>query len=541
MKCLINKFISLTLCIVLVSACTQSSFAQDYAGDAPVISVSGIKNGDVVDKDSDISFEIDAADSDGDFEKIICYLDGENYCESAVVPKSVTISNLTPGKRTITLCAEDAEGNRSYEEIILYSTGTVSSLKADADFALYTGGDPAEEDIIVTDNGGYQRQITVDSAHGTSLSLGAAGNTEGLGVSVGIRLGGTAGKVTTEFDFYTPSNSADMKLMARDKDTKNYLEFLTFGKNGKISVAGSGGSIPLNNTVFKTQTWYRIRLIIDGKTNKFECYLGEITYDGSGERVIDYGLCAKNRYAKDYNKVTLINTFRIFVLTSNNEAGNFVIDNLYSKVDEQMPYITGISGIKGADVYEGAVYDADKLVVKLSGAVLNNDITNAVSITDEISDVGIVSAMYDSEYGGIVITPKRRLNSNLLHSVTLAPTVPVTSSLNLGYSLTETFTASAKDYDVSNGKFESEGNSVSFALDVSNNSGDSQSIVVILCAWNGDAIVAIRAAEAVLSDGQTMTVDTGSISKIGSDRVEAYAAYGLYNSRPISNKIWILD
>ena len=77
MKCLINKFTSLILCLALFMLCGQLSFAEDSIGTSPDISVSGLNQGDVFDKDKDFSFEIDAIDSDGDFKKLFVILMGK--------------------------------------------------------------------------------------------------------------------------------------------------------------------------------------------------------------------------------------------------------------------------------------------------------------------------------------------------------------------------------------------------------------------------------------------------------------------------------
>ena len=541
MKCLINKFTSLILCLALFMLCGQLSFAEDSIGTSPDISVSGLNQGDVFDKDKDFSFEIDAIDSDGDFKKIVCYLDGENYCESTVVPHSVTISSSTPGKHTITLCAEDEAGNKSSKEIIFYSTGTSSVVKVDTDFTGYTGGSSVGEGMSTTSNDGYQEAVTIDTAHGTSVSIGADGNTSGYGPSVGVTMDGTTGLINMEFDMYIPAKAATLKIMARAKSTKSYLNIAGFSKAGRMYMYGTGGEAPFNNKKYETGVWYRIKLVLDGKTNKYDLYGSKISYGSDGNRIINFETYAKGRYGENYTKVPDINTMRLFVTTSNNEAGNIVIDNLYTKLEEQMPYITGVSSVIGSDASSGVLYNAEKLVIKLSDAISEGDITDYISITDEISDVNIEYANYDSEYGGIVVVPKGKLNSNLEHKITLKAGLPVSASFDLGYDLSETFITSAKDYDVSKGEFITSGNNVKFAVDATNNSGQNQNIIVILSAWKGDTLVAISAADAVLSDGQTVKVNTGSINKGDSDRVEAYAVYGLTDSRPISNKIWIME
>jgi len=501
----------------------------------PTVSISGISDGETVSSGSTLEITANAEDAEGEISKVILYINDRVFAEKTEAPFTFSVTDLPIGVCEIKVRAYDEADTFSESAVNVSVLKSITKIMADEKFDDYEGGQPADPNISIVKEGGYHQSTEIDSQHGISMAIGS--NTKTTGNGTAVRVSHVSNNlITTEFDVYFPSKNAKLVLMARNVGAGNYLTFFTFGTDGKITMNGSGGTV-LSGEYYETGKWYRIKHILDGVTNKFDCYIGEVTYV-NGERVIDYVQYADDRLAAGYNKVTKISSVGAFVVTSDNVPGYVVIDNIYSEAVEQMPYITGVSSIFDGETYEEVLYDADKILVKLSRSISATDVKKITSLRDEISEIPITSAVYDEESGGIVITPAKKLNSGMKHTVTFGSALEVNTGETLGYELSGEFTTTAKSFDVADGSFIRNGNNVKFKINVDNSSGGSKNVIVIITAWNGNELISSGAFETTLTNGQNPDIETVPIDVSGATRIEGYAVESLIPGKPISNMIW---
>ena len=451
---------------------------------------------------------------------------GETMAQLKEAPYLVDLSTCPLGRGTIRVEATDNYGAVGvYEKEIIVVKQSEDTL-FESDFSSYTAvGNSGLQENGAVDKQGYTKPGVIDEEHGTSLFLGSTveSNREDIGPNVVLMLSNATATYQVETDLYFPTEHTNFMLRFRNTANGTELKVLEFTNNNEIRLLGTGGAE--DNTTLRTfqrNTWYHLRAVVSGATRTYDLYL-------------DDALLVRGRLGENGDQVAGLSQLRWSMYNypigeDQVEDGYIALDNIKVSVLTSLPYITGVSSeLNGSE----AAYDAESFYVKLSSGIAGDNLSSLVSLSCQLGQVPLASVSYDAQNKAVILTPQFPLSPGMDYTVTISKNVGLEGGGALGEDISAVFTTTGAELSLS-GDFHSQGTQVQFEGEISNQTGEEKTVLLILNLWQDGALQQAFVTQETVAQGQTQAVQTQSVTLQEGQSLELHSVERLDAHSPVS-------
>ena len=436
--------------------------------EAPVITVSGIKDGDVCDVAALPEIVVSAEDDNG-VDVIEFYADGklrEKYKEN---PAVISLAGLSGGSHILKFTARDIYGKETWAEYSVSIESVYLIQTYTNDFTDYKGSNTLPGNCQGGPQRGYLDAVVIDEDHGNSLAIGIKTADESFNTDntayVGFPGGGASGGVNIEFDMYINERPADAeknryRMSFRTANNETTFFFITANE---MQFCKTNQSVDLT-VPYEIKTWYHVTINVNTSTLNYDMTLT----DGADFNESYSGRINNNSGALNY--------FRIFGPAFDDVSTFAAIDNMVIKQKLDLPQL----------VFDGEVAPSDAPFTFTLSTTLNPaDIsTDTVKIYDAYGEVA-VSSVVSTDGAIVTVTPGAPLRSNMDYIVSVSPDVCYSVGVPIGVECTGEFKTLCAPLDVKDGWFV--GNSFNFTAN--NTTGEEATVTVVTQTWKDGRVV----------------------------------------------------
>lgn len=418
--------------------------------------------------------------------------------------------NLIKTTAALALCMTFAFAGavQAYAREPVYVTDTIT----DDDFS--SGKIPNSIYQVGSNNGGTAGIYEYGGDRNYVVRVGADGATTSIGPVFAIRLQDRQCDFDLEFDICATTTDIDYNLKVYDwaQSSPRYKLNILQLKNGEVIPTGEGGSS--ENAEFEAEKWYRFKVKLYTDGNRYDLYMAE--YDGSvlGE----YRQLAEGRSSVNAAMVKGFNSFQFNTAATTPQGGYTYIDNVLCTMQSELPYVE--------EIYQ-SLEEPRKVYLKIGGKLDETDMLGKVRLYDELGQVELKGAEYNTETSVMTLTSKRSLNEGMTHGITIDKTVLRDGGFELGMDLEEVFECIPAAADVVEGSFTEIEEGTRFDAYIKNTTDTEKSFILIVTNDGSQ-----RAVEC--------TVGAGSEARVSAPPLPgAYEAFAIGSDADIiSSKIW---
>lgn len=499
---------------------SEKYYLNIYDHEAPVITVSGIEDGDVCDVNNLPEITVTAND-DNAIELIGYYVDGNLKAEYTESPAIVSLSGLSGGEHTLEFIAKDIYGKETSVEYTVSIESVYFSESYSEDFSAYKGNNATPAGCQGIPQRGYLDAAVIDEAHGNSLIIGMETANESFNTDntafVGFPAGGANGGVAVEFDIYINERPADIdnnryRMSFRTAANETTFFFITADE---MQFCKSNYNVD-HSVTYETKTWYHVTVNVNTGTLDYEVTVtdGEdFTESGRGKMPANCGV---------------LNYFRIFGPAFDDVPTFAAVDNVVIRQKLELPEL----------VFEGDVApSAEPFSFNLTTALIASDIsTDTFKVYDAYGEVDIASV--ESKDGTLVtVTPATPLRSNMDYTVSISPDVCYSVGAPIGVECIGEFRTACASLDITDGWFV--GNTFNFTA--TNTTGDDATVNVVTQTWKDGKVVDVKVIPVIVADGseEIYMVNTPSIPSDG--YATAYIWNGIVAPKAITHRIYVSE
>ena len=243
---------------------TQSISVSVLENQAPIVTLP-----DAGTRGNTAPFTVDAEDADGEVSLVDLFIDGTFFASVSAAPYIFDLSAVSPGPHMLRAVAYDNYGLSGQAEAEYTLLAYTKNLLLDTDLTGYKGGNGTGFAVLDSRNLGYSKGQVIDGSHGTSLVLGAEGDTKEIGPYLYFELGDATPDVVFSCDIYLPDTNATVTSWVRNLENSNCLNLFVFKKGGDIEFWGDGGVA--KTAKFLPETWYHAETRLYGTDKTYDC------------------------------------------------------------------------------------------------------------------------------------------------------------------------------------------------------------------------------------------------------------------------------
>lgn len=458
---------------------------QVHSNSAPLITISGVKEGDALEI---VSPDILISASDTDGVRQLSVKDNNIKLAENYDGKSLTVrpEELGTGNHRLTVSSEDSFGKKAERNISFLIEKNVYEEKIAYDFNSWEN----YNDITFGNapQNGYVSVQKIDNEHGNSLVVGFAGGNEGESDFPWVNLDnqGLTGVGRSEFDMYI-SGEGDyfhLEIYQQSGTLTSALRIV-----GDELICGSGETMGTAKIAY--QRWYRIRLDMDILQHIYTVYVdGERI--GSGE--IPPGLTRAN-YLRFYGPL-------------NNTHAYATLDNLQIYGAVTAPKITGLREEK-----DGYVSKTQKTLTFIIGDKVMSKSQEEAGALIRSSDGSHVPVKSMSALGNTVsVELEQSLESGESYTAALKGLWLVTSNRKIDADLSYAFRTSVPQIEVLNAAPSRDGNFLAF--EATNLTNEAKSCYVIYCISKNGRLASTEVIKMIVPSGEEKKKYTLSAPKL---------------------------
>ena len=311
--------------------------------------------------------------------------------------------------------------------------------------------------------GGKEYTILTEPDRGNVISMDAG---EYLGINILERT--KVSKVSMKFDIKLSDASKTLPINIRGKSSSESKDSIARMKGGYLQLNGTDEHALVSNS------WYTMTFTLDFKNDTLDFS----SVDSSGQLLcnrtgLTMGISSYEQYR--YVRINPSSTY----------SGTVYIDNFYATETIDWPSVVSVKDALGNTAVD---YTGNTVVVEttqpLEAGTINKSLLTLTSVRDGKS-VSVESASASGNQ--LTITLGSPLKSSSPYSLTLSGDILMDyGSIPLGDNIVTTFTTSSRPLDITDVSFTSDGNNVSYEVNLTNTTGTNQNIIVVASAFDED-------------------------------------------------------